>query len=352
MAIRIRKEHHARNFVAAEVDYWNSKPVLRTQRILKVCNEKAGAYVLRLRQMVLLEGNFDGSFQATADDMAFYVKYPGPPDRLLEAFKQAELIRTRPRSKRPDHWEYIDWRDTPTGRYQLLKEYDRVRAAAQRAARKVQDAQRQQAAAEGKTPRKPREKAPKPEAAGPPEKGKKVLGRSADVHGFPDKERKAKQSKISPYPQTGAAPDAAGGGGDGSALWAWFFQTHPKPDWPAKSRARWDSLTDDDHALIKLHLEKVVLKKPDAALGMLAYLHSCQWLQMRRKPMTKAKVATPPPPKEDQPTEAGLAEMKRSAELTAELKKQGLRGFELMQKVDEILAAERGDAPPTTTKAN
>lgn len=353
MGIRIRKPRRSRNFIATEVGFWRSTPVLKLKRQLRLetaCKHLAGVYILQLRELVLTEGDFDGTFEATAEDLAAHVEYEGPARAFLAALVKAGIIRAKKRQRHANVWEFAGWRDSPTGHYQAIREADRARQHERRMATKREELERQRAAAEARSSKKPREKRQSEPPAGAPEAPKKIRGQLSDIAHTHGKQSNLKQSKISPYPQTGA-PDAASGG-EGLALWAWFFRTYPKPDWPAKSRARFDALTADDHELIKLHLEKVVLKKPDAALGMLAYLHSCQWLQMRRKPMSKAKLATPPPPKEDQPSEAGLAEMKRSAELTAELKKQGLKGFELMQKVDQILAAERGDAPPTTTKAN
>jgi hypothetical protein len=115
----------ALNFVAAEDGLEDGPKLLALARELKVSRAEAVFYVLRLRRLVLHEGNhLTGALAKnyTAADLAAFLECRCKPSRLVEVLKRACFLGWR----KGRGFFYPDWKHTITGQYAHERESDRL----------------------------------------------------------------------------------------------------------------------------------------------------------------------------------------------------------------------------------
>jgi len=204
----------------AEVGYWNHPRLVAFSR--KVRNPDAGAWILRLREFVLLHGTDDGRLPGYSAEEIEAVMQPTCNARLLfTALDRAGFLKRRKKT-----WYVPEWAQSPMGKYCKDRAWDRKRKQDLRAARFAADLQ---AAAAG-------------------------METDVSTGRPPDRQRTSSGdltvSKESRPPD--GVSEAASGGGEGGALarWRWFRDLHPRPDNPdlctrllgAMDAENWDQL--------------------------------------------------------------------------------------------------------------
>lgn len=346
-----------RHHVALEIGFWRQGPVRKLKSILQ--DHAAGAYVAQLREHVFLQSNLDGSFKATAEEIGWICDYAGPdPRALVSALVKTGFIK---KTRLTHTYIYRDWNLTISGCFQIEKATKREKQQAYRD--KVRQAAELAAlSAAHQDPQNP----PNGSLHG-------RLHGNIEVTSFRNVRPNRTELNITHTPPT---PSAAGpgvaavlpGAGFGhppgtteevcvrSALWAWFWDSYPKPEAPTECRALFDALMrDPEHmAMLQSHVEQDILKRkfrfvPD----MLNYLTAQKWLSMRakkppqRSPASeeKAKAAVakkPPVPEDHDTTDTAHAELEREKfRLRAEGKKEGHRGDELEAWIEKKIEAQK-----------
>lgn len=326
------------HFVGAEVGFW-SHP-----RLLAFCADVqqplGGAFLLRLREYCLLYGSPDGRMEdARPEDLEVYCGWTGAPGVLIRSLQRHGYL-AKERTVFFIPW----WERTVTGHYQSRRLSDARRKQASRQKElEVEEAARLEAAAA--------RAARKRTAGDPGESGpRSVRGLSADGPRSGDPNKKESKNEVPPGP-----PAGAGGGPD--PAWDWLLENYPNPQYPERSRAIWDELTEEDHARIRVHVQKCLLKKnPRFVPGLLKMLRSRSWMATKLPKPTAQVVAPEGPTVEDRAAAAReQAIMARRIELKRKLRAKGITGPALEQAIErelEVSDLVMGLKPPGKERKN
>lgn len=212
------------NFVAAEDGLEDGPKFLKLARILKVPRSAAFWSLMRLRRLIVNEGNgITGALPKTydAEDIAVFLEWPGRSAALVAAFKATGFLSFR----RGRGFFYPGWQQTVTGSYAHARE-------------KVREADRRR------------------KRGGERENGEKTSGGipadSAGIHvesGGETPESRHKGSKDS----GGTPPNPPRDGGDSlaDARWQWVLENAPTPQNPAYCKPLLAQMSADDWALVQ-----------------------------------------------------------------------------------------------------
>jgi len=315
------REHNSTQFVAVEIGFWNWPQTLMLARLLNEDPMVAGARILKLREYVLTVGDYGGGLKASADEIAMVCGWYKAARVLLGALQKVRII-----TGRRLQWQYVDWVRTRTGYYQQRRAADAKWHAEERQRQRQDKTAATTAAAPQATP--PGENQGVPSAD---------VGRRRIDSGIDKKKERTSADAGPPGPPEGES--------ERLAAWEWFQKTYPTPRNPKRTRELFWQLTPEDIERIRVHVPRVVLKKPPRFRpGSDKYLREATFLEIRDP--KEAKTPRKPVPVDPDRGEDGHAKevhramMARAVELKRQLKAQGLTGAALEEAVDTRLQAE------------
>lgn len=308
-------------FVAIEVNL-RGDPVKvgRLCRRLKVSRNEAVGIIAAWREIVLTKGTATGLVKDfPAADIADVCDWRGPPRKLVQALADAkELVNRRGGAYAHPYWE-----DTPTGWY---------------AARRAADRERKRIPPNGNG---------HGDSAEPP--------RNGHAGSAPAPSGSGQEERPSGAPQ--GAPQ--GGAADRASRWEWFEASFPIGiEDPAACTAILGDLSPDDWDHLKYALIEQASKNrwkhtPWRVPPALRYLRKREWRRIKWKPgMKKPDPKAPQKAQaEPKPDRAELDRQQRlfarSIELREQLRKAGLKGFDLESAIEAEMVKEQqqGGAP-------
>lgn len=213
----------------AEVGFWRNPKVLAFA--VKVGNPDAGAWILRLREFVLLHGTDDGKLPGfTADEIAAIVSPTCKHSRLFTALKTFNWLKQRRRT-----WFVPDWGKSAMGQYCKMRAWDRLRKKELREAGHEAALEKVNGNGADRT----------------------SGGRPVDVPGTSS--GKAGVSKEGRPVDAPPRPPLKGGTGAALTRWEWFKNTHPRLKNPAKCQRVLAELTPDEWEHLQFALPKQAL---------------------------------------------------------------------------------------------
>ena len=185
-----------------EVGFWSHPKVLAFSA--KVANPDAGAWILRLREFVLLHGTDDGKLPGYSnEEIAAVIRPTCKPARMFTSLADFGFLRRRRKT-----WYLPDWKKSPMGKYCEDREWDRKKKKELRAAAHAARLEEQEVGTSG--------------------------GRPVDVPETSSGNLTV-SNKGRPVDGPSASPSGAGER-EADARFQWFWELYPKPRNPLKCK--------------------------------------------------------------------------------------------------------------------
>lgn len=315
------------------------REVLGLAAELKISRAEALGYVTQWEEMILELG--DGNTGKlpdgyTARHVAVKVGWPGKPQRLERALRNAGLLSSH--RKRLMH---AYWRTSVTGEYALKRaerrEDDRLRKKAER------DAARATAG----------------EGAGdvPPESDRTSAGRPQDVH-TESGHKESNNGAAQPPP----LPPAHRAGGVGEERWRWLLNNHKRPRDARRCIPLLDAMPDEDWALVQFATAlqgvpwpykrsrkvRVLALDTHALIAKQAYLEfRPEWvekLDREKRPSVERRAVPRPAPVEDSAERA--LQQQKAVKFVLELLADDTASEEEKEKARRRFVVAHPDIPP------